>query len=130
MFLRQEFIVKFFKYSFVGIITTAIYFLCVFLIVELGRFEPVLGSAIAFVVMTVFSFILNVRFTFGSNIDRQKVWRFSVVALIGFLLNILLLYLVVHILHLHYLIGEVVTILVIPTVNFLLNNYWTFQREA
>ena len=130
MLLTKELTLKFLKYSFVGIISTFIYFLCVFLLVELGNYEPVLGSAIAFIIMTILSFFLNVRYTFGSRIDRQKVWRFSVVSLVGFLLNFTLIYLVVHILHLHYIIGEFVTILVIPTVNFLLNNYWTFQREA
>ena len=130
MMLQKEIFFKFLKYSFVGIISTFIYFAAVFLLIEKGSFEPVLGSAIAFIIMTIVSFFLNVRYTFGSRIDRQKIWRFSVVSIVGFLLNFLLIYLVVHILQLHYLIGEFITILVIPAVNFLLNNYWTFQRRV
>jgi putative flippase GtrA len=37
------------------------------------------------------------------------------------------MYLVVTILSLHYSIGEIVTTLVIPIINFILNNYWTFK---
>jgi len=33
-------------------------------------------------------------------------------------------------LSLHYFFGELVTTLVIPVINFLLNNYWTFNIES
>lgn len=128
MLQRKELIFRFVKYSFVGIISTCIYFLAIFVLIEKINVEPVLGSAWAFIIMTFFSFFLNVRYTFGSKIDHKKILRFSLVSVVGFFLNFVLIYLVVHILQLHYLIGEFVTILVIPTVNFLLNNYWTFQR--
>lgn len=129
MILRMEFFQKFIKYSFVGCISTIIYFLSVFVLVEQFHFDPVLSSAIAFIIMTIASFFMNVRFTFGSNVTYQKLLRFLIVSTIGFILNFLLMFLIVHILSYHYLVGELVTILVIPIVNFLLNNYWTFQSQ-
>lgn len=127
MLLRNEIVLKFVKYSLVGCISTAIYFLSVFVFVEQFHYDPVLGSAIAFLIMTIVSFFLNVRYTFGSSVTYQKLWRFFMVSAVGFTLNCFLMFFITHILAFHYLVGELVTILVIPAVNFLLNNYWTFQ---
>jgi putative flippase GtrA len=128
--LRKELFQKFIKYSFVGFISTCIYFLSVFIFVERFHFEPVFGSAIAFIIMTIVSFFMNVHYTFGSDVTYQKLLRFLIVSTVGFTINFLLMFLIVQILSYHYLVGEFVTILVIPLVNFLLNNYWTFQSQV
>ncbi|TSI10710.1 GtrA family protein [Lysinibacillus sp. BW-2-10] len=127
MLLQKEVSIRFLKYSLVGCICTLIYFISVFLLVELFHQEPLLGTAIAFIVMTVFSFYLNKRFTFGSNFSSKKLLRFFTVALVGFVLNFAIIFLIVNVMAFHYFIGELVTILIIPVINFILNNYWTFQ---
>lgn len=127
MFKVKDFSIKLLKYSGVGIISTFIYFICVYIIIELFHLEPVLGSAISFLIMTFFSFILNKRFTFGGEFSRKKLIRFYIVALIGFILNLLIMYSIVHILSYHYIIGETTTILVIPLLNYTLNYFWTFK---
>ncbi|WP_185807637.1 GtrA family protein [Lysinibacillus telephonicus] len=129
MLLGKGLFQKFIKYSFVGCISTCIYFLSVFVLVERFHNEPVFASAIAFIIMTIVSFFLNVRYTFGSNVTYQKLLRFFIVSTIGFTLNFLLMFFIVRILDYHYFVGELVTILVIPIVNFILNNYWTFQSQ-
>lgn len=126
MLLQRALIDRFIKYSMVGFISVGVYFLFVFIFIELYHWGPVAGSAAAFIVMTIIAFFLNVRFTFGGRITSQKLFRFFCVSGVGFVLNFLLIYFVVHVLSFHYFIGEVVTILVIPAVNFLLNNFWTF----
>ena len=130
MLLRNTLFLKFVKYSFVGIFSTLIYFLAVFILIERVHMDPVLGSAASFIIMTIVSFFLNVKYTFGSAITQQKAIRFMLVSAIGFILNFLLMFLIVRIFAFHYFIGELVTILVIPAVNFLLNNYWTFQSHS
>ncbi|QCR33847.1 GtrA family protein [Lysinibacillus sp. SGAir0095] len=128
--LLSKVFVKFMRYSLVGCISTLIYFLSVFVFIEGLHMDPVLGSAVSFIIMTIVSFFLNVKYTFGSSITQQKALRFMTVSTIGFILNFLLMFVIVHIFDFHYFIGELVTILVIPVVNFLLNNYWTFQSPA
>ena len=130
MLLQKELFHKFLKYSMVGFISIIIYFLSVFMLVEKLFYSPLFGTAIAFIIMTIVSFFLNIRFTFGSQFSHQKLLRFLTVSAVGFVLNFLLIYLVVHILVLHYVVGEIVTTLIIPIVNFLLNNYWTFQTQV
>lgn len=118
---------KFIKYSLVGCISILIYYLSVFVLVELLGKDPLFGTAVSFVIMSYFSFLLNRKFTFGSDFSYNKLLRFLAVSAIGFTLNFLIMYLVVNVLSLHYSIGELVTTLVIPIINFILNNYWTFK---
>ncbi|WP_246939206.1 GtrA family protein [Bacillus pinisoli] len=118
---------KFLKYSGVGIISTIIYFLSVYIFVEVFSSEPVLGSAIAFIIMTFFSFILNKTFTFGGNYTKKKLTRFYIVAAIGFTLNYFIMNTIVNVLSYHYVIGELITIVIIPIINFTLNYFWTFK---
>ena len=129
MLLQRDIVGRFVKYSFVGCMSVGIYFLFVYILIERYQWGPVIGSAVAFIIMTIFSFLLNVRFTFQSSFTQQKLWRFLCVSFIGFVLNFILIFGTVHILSFHYLVGEVVTIFVIPLVNFLLNYYWTFQTK-
>lgn len=127
MVVSKELFDKFIKYSAVGCVSVLIYYLSVFVMVELLGKNPVLGSAVSFVIMTYFSFLLNRRFTFGSDFSYNKLVRFLVVSAIGFTLNTLIMFFVVNVFTLHYAVGEVVTTLIIPIINFILNNYWTFK---
>jgi putative flippase GtrA len=127
MIASKELFLKFIKYVVVGCISILIYFLSVFVLVEVFGKNPVFGSAVSFVIMTYISFLLNRKFTFGSDFSYDKLLRFLAVSAIGFTLNFLIMYFVVNVFSLHYSIGELVTTLVIPIINFLLNNYWTFK---
>ncbi|MFV2045910.1 GtrA family protein [Metabacillus litoralis] len=127
MTLNRLFIIKFIKYSFVGIICTLIYFLSMFIFVEFFHQQPVIGASISFIIMTLFSYLLNKKYTFGGKYSHQQLLRFLVVSIIGFTLNFVIIFTVVNVLSFHYAIGEIVTILVIPLINFTLNNIWTFK---
>jgi putative flippase GtrA len=127
MLVSKELFYKFFKYSVVGCISILIYFLSVFVLVEVFDKNPIFGSAVAFIVMSYFSFLLNRKFTFGSDFSYNKLLRFLAVSAVGFTLNFFIMFMVVNVFSLHYSIGELVTTLVIPIINFLLNNYWTFK---
>ncbi|WHY03266.1 GtrA family protein [Neobacillus sp. DY30] len=127
MQVSKELLDKFIKYSAVGCISVLIYYISVFVLVELFGRNPILGSAVSFVIMTYFSFLLNRRFTFGSDFSYNKLIRFLAVSAIGFTLNTVIMFLVVNVFTLHYAVGEVVTTLIIPIINFILNNYWTFK---
>ncbi len=127
MLVRKPIVQKFMMYSLVGCICTCIYFLSMFIMVEQIGKEPIVSSIISFVIMTLFSFILNMKFTFGGEFTKQKLVRFFIVASIGFALNFVIMFSIVEVLSFHYLIGEIATTLTIPLVNFFLNHYWTFK---
>lgn len=127
MLLSKDLWIKFIKYSLVGSVSTLIYFLSVFIFVELFGNDPLMSSAISFIIMTIFSFILNKKFTFNSDFSYEKLLRFFIVSAVGFTLNFLIMFLIVNALSYHYIIGEIATTLIIPLINFALNHYWTFK---
>jgi putative flippase GtrA len=127
MLVSKELLHKFIKYSVVGCISVLIYFLSVFVLVELFDKDPIFGSTLSFIIMTFISFLLNKKYTFGSDFSYNQLLRFLVVSAIGFTLNFVIMYLVVNVLSLHYSIGELITTLILPLINFILNNYWTFN---
>lgn len=129
MLLQRELVIRFLKYSFAGCISVGVYFLAVFILIEKYQWDPVVGSAVAFIIMTVVSFLINLRYTFNSSFTHRRLIRFLMVSAVGFMLNLFLIFFAVHILSFHYVIGEIITVLVIPMVNFVLNNYWTFQES-
>jgi len=130
MVINKELSVKFIKYSFVGCLSTLTYFLSVFVLVEFIKYDPLYASALSFIFMTLISYLLNRRFTFGSTFSTKTLLRFLAVSLIGFILNFIIMFFIIKGLSLHYFFGELVTTLVIPVINFLLNNYWTFNIES
>jgi putative flippase GtrA len=127
MLVSKELFLKFIKYSVVGCISVLIYFLSVFVLVELFDKDPIFATTLSFIIMTYISFLLNKKYTFGSDFTYNTLLRFLIVSAIGFTLNFGIMYLVVNILSLHYVIGELITTLIIPIINFILNNYWTFK---
>lgn len=129
MFNSHHLFIKFMKYSLVGILCTSIYFLSMFILVEQVDTDPILASTFSFIIMTLFSYFINKRYTFGGTYSHTQLVKFSAVASVGFVLNVGIMYTIVSVLELHYFIGELFTILVIPVVNFLLNNYWTFSNK-
>jgi len=128
MLVRKPIVQKLMMYSLVGCICTCIYFFSMFIFVERIGKEPIISSIISFVIMTLFSFFLNMKFTFGGEFSNQKLARFLIVASIGFTLNFIIMYTLIQVLSFHYLIGEIATTLTIPLVNFFLNHYWTFKQ--
>ncbi|WP_191090527.1 GtrA family protein [Niallia endozanthoxylica] len=118
---------KFMKYSLIGCISTLVYFLSVYLLVESLHHDPVYASALSFIFMTIISYLLNRKYTFKSTFSTKTLLRFLVVSTIGFILNFIIMYVIVRVCALPYVIGELITTLIIPVINFTLNNYWAFK---
>ena len=129
MIKSKKILVRFSSYSLVGMISVLVYFFTIFLLVESFHQEPVLSSALAFVLMTIISYSLNKRFTFRTQSSKGAFRKYLTVSGLAFILNSTIMYIIVHVYSFHYSVGEIVTTLVIPIINFALNNYWTFKEE-
>lgn len=118
-----------FSYLLVGCVSILFYFTSIFILVECFHQEPVLSSALSFILMTMISYFLNKRFTFNGDSSRRTFIKYVIVSGLGFVLNSTIMYVIIHIYSFHYSVGEIVTTLVIPIINFALNNYWTFKEN-
>ena len=62
--------------------------------------------------------------------DWQQLIRFCVVGASGYLVNLVVFSVMVHLLDLHYVVAAVGAFCVAWTSNFVFNKFWTFQRHG
>ncbi|MBS3027307.1 MAG: GtrA family protein [Dolichospermum sp. DET50] len=119
---------KFVRYGIVGAIGTITHLLILLLLVEILSFNPIISSSLAFIVVVFISYYLNYNWTFKSTTKHFTVLiRYIIVCLSGFTLNIIIMFIVVDVLNLYYMLGQIISIIVIPISNFILNNRWAFK---
>jgi len=122
---------KFVSFAGVGAIgTTGHYLLLVSLVSGLGV-DPVLGSCAGFVLGALINYWLNYRYTFRSD-RRHSVTlpRFLTVALMGFLINSAIMFVLTGPAALHYIFAQVVATGVVLIFGFAMNLLWTFGRQS
>ena len=122
---------KLFTYGIIGLLGTFIHFSTLVFLVEILNLDPVISSSIGFIFTVIISFILNKKFTFKIKTSTNSILfiKYTIVSLTGFFLNSFIMYFTVHLLSIHYSIGQAIVIIVLPISNFLLNNYWTFNEK-
>jgi putative flippase GtrA len=125
---KNNLIKKFTKYFIVGIIGTVTHLSVLIVLVEFFKYNYILGSTIGFVLTVVISYYLNYIWTFRSREKHTKsLPRYIIVSIIGLCLNTCIMFLAVNVFGLWYLIGQAITVLIIPVTNFILNSYWSFK---
>jgi putative flippase GtrA len=123
-------IIKFLRYSVVGVIGTGIHFGTLVFLVELFKINPIISSGIGFVLTVIASYFLNHYWTFKST--RKHLYslpRYIIVSCAGLGLNTFIMYLMIDVLGLWYIWGQASVSVVIPLFNFVLNFTWTFSEH-
>lgn len=127
---RHERLVRqFLIFAIVGGVSAVGHFGTLAVLVETGLASPVPASAIGFVIAASMSYVMNRQFTF--NATRRHVdaaWRFAIVAVIGFLLNGLLMQFFTVYLGIYYLLAQAITTLLVMVSNFLGYRIWAFAH--
>ncbi|WP_226000497.1 GtrA family protein [Paenibacillus sp. BJ-4] len=126
------------KYSIVGLLGTGIHVGVLVLLVELFKVPAVTATTIGFVVTLLVSYVLNRNWTFEPTGEgsRTQFLKYLLVCSCGLLLNAALMYVTIHWIGWSYLIGEVLTTIIVPIHNYIWNRYWIFtvpqkrQKEA
>lgn len=117
-----------FRYIVVGLVNTAVHFAVTALLVESGLLGAVPASIAGFICALLVAFFLNRHWTFGQT-DRPvaRLYRFSLVSILGLCLNTLIMFAAVEVFLWHYLLGLLAVAVIIPPLNFLLNLRWSFK---
>jgi putative flippase GtrA len=126
---EHRYVQKVIAYGCVGIIGTIVHLSTLIILVETFNLDAVLSSSVGFTLTLLISFFLNKVYTFKikSKKPSHLFLKYVLTSLFGLLLNISLMYVNTTILQLHYLIGHLAVVILIPIINFILNNYWTFK---
>lgn len=116
------------RYVVVGAVGTVGYVCILKMFVDGLKQEPVMSSGISFILIVMATYLGNYFWTFQSSTHHFVVLpRFACIALIGFVLNVAIMYLSVDVLGLWYLVGALMTVFVVPVSNFVLHVYWSFR---
>ena len=117
----------FFRYALVGALATAVHYVLLVLVVELGHWPAYLGSGFGAVVGAQVAFFGNRWFTFAHDGDVAPAWvKFQGTALAGALLGMAVVGTGVR-LGLHYLAAQVLATLASLLLTFAINRAWTFR---
>ena len=117
-------------YVGIGVVATACHYMILIGLVQLTGVHPVEAALCGYVVGGLLSYNLNRDHTFASERPhREAVWRFALVAFVGFVLTFLFMAQMVDRWHLPYLLAQVVTTALVMVWTFSANRLWTF-REA
>ena len=126
-------LVRGFRFGITGLANTGIHALVAVLCLE-GFFlgvtwlvaGPVVANGVAFVVATVFSYVVNTLWSFSTKMNRRNLQRFLVVSVIGLLAAMALAQLAEW-MSLPPLGSVVLVVCVMPFVNFGLHAFWTYR---
>lgn len=126
-------LVRAFRFGVTGVANTGIHALVAVLCLE-GFFlgvpalvaGPVVANGVAFVVATVFSYVVNTLWSFSAKMNRRNLQRFIVVAVIG-LCAAMGLARLAELVGLPPLGSVILVVCVMPFVNFCLHAFWTYR---
>ena len=114
------------RFAFTGIFVTGIYLAIAILSIQYLFYAPPLANGVAFVGATIVSYVINTVWSFSARLNGKILCKFFTVSMVGFLLAMLVAWIVQE-LGFSYLLGIFAVTLTIPPMTFILHNFWTFR---
>jgi putative flippase GtrA len=120
---------RFFWYTLLGGIGTGTHYFIFVLLVNYANLGPKYATMMSFTVGVSINYVLNYTYTFKSNhAHHVTLSKFFVVAVMGFFLNVGVVWLTVDGLNWHYLIGQFAATAIVLFWSFGINCVWTFKE--
>lgn len=122
---------EFLKFANCGALGTTAHYIVLWLLVNGGALDPVLGSAAGAVVGAGTNYFLNYHWTFGSRLPHSRTMpRFIVIAALSLAVNTWLMALLLSYGTLHYLLAQIIATLVCLAFNYFASRFWAFQESS
>ncbi len=121
---------QFMCFAAIGAVGTAAHYAILLALVHRLAADPVAASIGGFVAGAFVNYVANYHVTFQSKKRHEEaIIKFFSVALLGLILNTLIMAFATNLVGLHYLISQVLATGMVLVWNFAGNRFWTF-REA
>jgi putative flippase GtrA len=115
----------------VGLVAMLMHYGCLIGLVEGGLATAVPATLVGYSAGGLVSYVLNRRHTFASGRSHEEaLWRFVVVAGVGFCLTYIFMHIFVERLGFPYLPAQVVTTGIVTFWSFAAHKFWTFGLNA
>lgn len=125
--LSQQILIKrAVRFSFTGLLNTAVHVLIASTIIEFIVPVPAFANGVAFIVATLVSYLINTKWSFSSQLHGKSLFRYSIVSILGFFLAVGISG-TINMLGFSYWYGIAGVICVMTPTNFLLHHFWTYR---
>jgi putative flippase GtrA len=114
------------RFGISGLLATGVHVLVAVVFIRTVWPAPSIANGVAFVVATIFSYLINTTWSFSSPWHGRNLLRFCVVSCVGLVLAMMISGAAQHY-GLHYLWGIFLVVLSVPPVTFLLHSFWTYR---
>ena len=118
------------RFGITGVLATIAHALVLAGLVELLTVPAVLASVPAFGAALLLSYGLNYHWTFQALGEHRMIFpRFTLVAVSGLVLNVVITFLIVNVGGFWYGYALLAVIFSVPLLTYLLNHYWVFRSQ-
>lgn len=129
--MNRDFLKQFSRFLAAGFGSAVGHYGLLILLVQGFAAAPVPASVAGALLGALINYLLNYHFTFRSRKRHvDALLKFAFVAVVGLLLNTLLMWIGIHVLNLHYLISQVLTTGLVVIWSFSGNRFWTFYVKG
>jgi len=119
------------KFVIIGGLSAAINFLILYSFTEWLKVWYLISCILGFVISAILNFLVNKFWTFNNLIKGKQAFnqllRFSIVSVLGLIINILIIYSFTEFVGFDYRISWVFACLIVLFWNFSFNKFWTFK---
>lgn len=129
-------IIQFIKFGMVGAVNTILSYFITNMCYYLLHIHAQISNLVAFIITVFISFILNGKFVFNENKEKEKNIKKWIISLLkvyasysitGLLLTGILLYFEETMLGIPHYIATLINLIVTIPLNFILNKFWTYK---
>lgn len=124
--MSSSIITKASRFAFSGFLSTGIHVAIATLFIRLILPLPTVANAIAFIIATFFSYVINTLWSFSSPLHGRTLWRFLTVSGLGLLVTVFLSGLA-QFYGLPYWVGIAFVVCCVPLITFCFHNLWTYR---
>lgn len=127
-FFTEAFFLKFIKFSLVGFSGIFVDFGTTFVCKEILKIQKYVANTLGFILAATSNFFLNRIWTFHSTNPNvmMEFTRFFLIALIGLMINLLIIWAMNGKLKVNFYISKLAATVLVTLWNFLINAYYTF----
>ncbi|MEZ5758921.1 MAG: GtrA family protein [Emcibacteraceae bacterium] len=119
---------EFIKFTAVGLLSTALHYVVLVILVEMFSLSPVTGTMIGYACGAILNYLLNLRYTFRSDAQHKKaIPKFILMVAAGFIINTSIMYMLGFI---PYLLRQIIATGVVFIWNFIVGKFWTFLSQS
>lgn len=122
---------QFLHFAVAGAIGTGVHYCVLIALVQLADFASVVASFLGYIAGALTNYLLSRYYVFRSTVPHyEALAKFFIVALIGLVLNTLVMAVGVYLLNWYYIVAQVAATVLVLLWNFAGNKLWTFREKS